>query len=272
MATGKMNRLAAAAAAPFLGAGDDLYSLSQSLSATWAATLLGLQEKDGGIRCPGYHNIHGRIGDTIYPFMHMARRTGNARYLDASERLFRWMEANVSQPDGSWLNEKNDRWKGTTVFTTIALCEALQYHGDLMHASFKKALHDRLRKAGEYISANFTVDYGNINYPISGSYALSLLGTLQDNPAFREKGRSLAEQTKKFFTQKRSFCFWRGHAYYQQSKKGCFSVDLGYNVEESLPSLAMYGLLNKDEELLQLRDGLLQTHMEFMLPDGRMGQ
>jgi hypothetical protein len=28
-------------------------------------------------------------------------------------------------------NEVRDPWKGTTVFTVIALCEALHYHGEL---------------------------------------------------------------------------------------------------------------------------------------------
>lgn len=253
---------------------DDLYSLSHSLSATWAAALLGLQVKDtapsdhGGIRCPATQHIHGRIGDTIYPFMHMARRTGDNRYIDASVLLFRWMEANVSQPDGSWLNEINDKWKGTTVFTVIALCEALRYHGGLMDASFKNALNDRLVKAGEWINTNVTIDYGNINYPISASYALSLLGTLQEKPKLREKGKLLAQQAMKFFTRKDHFVFGEGTPYYQPSKKGCFSVDLGYNVEESLPSLVLYGLLNKDEEILQRVTASLQTHMEFLLPDG----
>lgn len=272
LALGNINRLAAAGT--WQPADDDLYALSNSLTATWAATLLGLQENDkqspdyGGIRCPGFHIVHGRIGDTIYPFMHMARRTGDSRYIDASVLLFRWIEANVSQPDGSWLNEKTDKWKGTTVFTVIALCEALRYHGDLMDGSFKHALHDRLQKAGEFINANFNIDYGNINYPISASYALSLLGTIQNEPKFKEKGRGLAHQALKFFSKKDHFVFGEGTPYYEPSKKGCFSVDLGYNVEESLPSLALYGLLNNDEEVLQMVTASLQTHMEFMLPDG----
>jgi hypothetical protein len=272
LALGNFNKLAAAEG--WQSAGNELYALSNSLTATWATTLLGLQEKDkqspdyGGIRCPGFHLVHGRIGDTIYPFMHMARRTGDVRYIDASVLLFRWIEANVSQPDGSWLNEKNDKWKGTTVFTVIALCEALRYHGDLMDGSFKQALHDRLQKAGAFIDANFNMDYGNINYPISASYALSLLGTVQDHPKFREKGRALAHQALKFFSKNNHFVFGEGTPYYEPSKKGCFSVDLGYNVEESLPSLALYGLLNKDEEVLQMVTSSLQTHMEFMLPDG----
>ncbi|MBO9202165.1 MULTISPECIES: hypothetical protein [Niastella] len=274
LVVGNVNRVAAAAASPFL-AGDDLYALSNSLTTTWAATLLGLQINDkaqgadyGGIRCPGTHHIYGRIGDTIYPFMQMARRTGDSRYLDAATGLFRWMETNVSQPDGSWLNEITDKWKGTTAFTVIALSEAIRYHGELMDPAFKSALNERLVKAGEYILTNFNIDYGNINYPISGAYALSLLGTIQDNPTFRAKGKMLAQQAMKFFTRNDHFVFGEGTPYYVASKKGCFSVDLGYNIEESLPNLALYGLLNKDEEVLGMVTASLQTHMEFMLPDG----
>lgn len=274
LAMGNINRLVAAAASPFL-AGDELYTLSHSLSATWAATLLGLQIKDssqgadyGGLRCNGTQHIYGRIGDAIYPFMHMARRTGDSRYLDAATLLFRWIETNVSQPDGSWLNEINDKWKGITAFTVIALCDAIRFHGDLMDPAFKSAINDRLTKAGEFIYTNFNIDFGNINYPVSGAYALSLLGTLQDNPKFKEKGKMLTRQAMKFFSSNNHFLFGEGTPYYEASKKGCFSVDLGYNVEESLPNLALYGLLNKDEELLGMVTASLQTHMEFMLPDG----
>jgi len=253
----------------------DLYTLSRSLSEVWAKKLLALQVLDasrpqeyGGILCPTEHIVHGRVGDTIYPFLHMAHRTGDSRYVDASVLLFRWIENNVSQPDGSWLNEPKDSWKGTTVFSVIALCEALRYHGELMDPAFKNAIRARLLKAGNFIYDNVNIDYGNINYPLSASYALSLLGTLEDQPRFSEKGKLLAHQALNFFSRNNHFIFGEGTPYYQASKKGCFSIDLGYNVEETLPSLALYGLLNQDEELLQQVTLSLQTHLEFMLPDG----
>ena len=253
----------------------DLYTLSRSLTSTWAKKLLDLQVLDqsqtqdyGGIRCPTEHIVHGRVGDTIYPFLHMARRTGDHRYIDASVLLFRWMESNVSQPDGSWLNERKDSWKGTTVFSVIALCEALHYHGELLDPSFRSAIEARLLKAGNFIYDTINIDYGNINYPLSASYALSLLGRLHDEPRFNERGRLLSQKALGFLTHKDNFIFGEGTPYYQPSPKGCFSVDLGYNVEETLPSLVLYGLLNKDEELLEKLTLSLQTHMEFMLPDG----
>jgi len=254
---------------------EEFAALCSELTATWAKTLLGLQvvdagrpEEYGGIRCPTRRMVHGRVGDTIYPFMHMAHRTGDHKYLDACVLLFRWMENRVSQPDGSWLNEIKDNWKGTTVFTVIALCEALRYHGELMDPAFRQALRDRLMKAGDFIYTTVNIDYGNINYPLSASYALSLLGTVQDVPRYRQRGRLLAQQALGFFSRKDGFVFGEGTPYYQASSKGCFSVDLGYNVEETLPSLALYGLLNKDEEILQQVTRSLATHMEFMLPDG----
>ena len=45
-------------------------------------------------------------------------------------------------------------------------------------------------------------------------------------------------------------------------------VDLGYNVEESLPNLAYYALMVNDRELLSIVERSMNTHLEFMLPDG----
>jgi hypothetical protein len=45
-------------------------------------------------------------------------------------------------------------------------------------------------------------------------------------------------------------------------------VDLGYNVEESLPALALYSVLTNDEMVREKTVAALKAHMEFMLPDG----
>jgi hypothetical protein len=47
----------------------------------------------------------------------------------------------------------------------------------------------------------------------------------------------------------------------------CRPVDLGYSVEESLPSLALYALATNDKPVLDQVIAALRTHMEFMLPD-----
>lgn len=253
-----------------------LYRSAYALMIEWAQALLDLQVTDrsrvddyGGIWCPADKAVHGRVGDAFYPMLYLADKTKDSKYLDSAMLLYRWIERRVSQPDGSWLNEPvKGSWKGTTVFASIALAEGLKNHGHLLDDTFKSELKARLKKAGEYVHANFTIEYGNINYPVTGAYALSLLGNLLDEPKFKARGKELAHQALQFLSKKDSFLTGEGGPILQPSKKGCFSVDLGYNVEESLPSLVMYGLLTKDEEVLQAVTRSMQTHMEFMLPDG----
>ncbi|HTD93287.1 MAG TPA: twin-arginine translocation signal domain-containing protein, partial [Chitinophagaceae bacterium] len=238
--------------------GSELFTLSSDLLHTWGTKLLSMQVLDksqtdnyGGILSPANNKVHGRVGDTIYPFFHLAHKTNDNRYIDAAVLLYRWMEKRVSQPDGSWLNEpQQGSWKGTTVFSAIALAETLKHHGEIMDPSLRSEMEARLRKAGDFIYNTFTIDFGNINYPITASYGLSLLGELLGEQKFREKGQLLAHQALKFFTANDKLIFGEGDPYYTKSAKGCLSVDLGYNVEESLPALVLYGHLNNDEEVL----------------------
>ena len=72
----------------------------------------------GGIMCPSCSRIHGRSADAMYPFMYMAHRYKEQKYLDAAMRLFDWSE-HVSRPDGSFINDTSAIWKGITVFSTI---------------------------------------------------------------------------------------------------------------------------------------------------------
>ncbi|MCG2613792.1 hypothetical protein LZZ85_05850 [Terrimonas sp. NA20] len=254
---------------------DPLLIATQDLASQWAQTLVRLQIKDandpnyGTMIYPPENKVHGRMGDTFYPFLHFAHRRNDQQYLDAAILLYRWMEKTVSQEDGSWLNEPvKNSWKGTTVFTSIALAEALLLHGDILDRSFREQIMARLRKSGDYVFNNFTIDYGNVNYPVAGSYCLSLLGKLLDDKNYKAKGKELAHTALKFFTKTDHFLHGEGTPYYTPSAKGCYSIDLGYNVEESLPSLALYAKLTGDKEVEEAAVKSLRTHLEFMLPDG----
>jgi len=255
---------------------DSLSLLSKELLQTWIDALVPLQQSDqtkpnfyGGLWCPACKKVHGRVCDTFYPLLFQADQANNSKYIDAAILVYRWMERNVSQPDGSWLNdpEKNS-WKGITVFTSIALAEALLNHGNILEPPFRKEIELRLKKAGDYIAGNFSMTYGNINYPINASYCLSLLGKLLDVSEFSEKGRKFAHDSLAFLSKNDKLIHGEGGPIYQASAKGCYSVDLGYNVEESLPALVLYGKLMNDREVLDAIVPSLQAHMEFMLPDG----
>ncbi len=271
---GGIDKLASFAASPHPGPAD-LYTLSEQLSQQWATALLRLQITDpaqtddyGGIRGPGDAAVPGRIAEAMYPLLRLASQTGQTRYLDAAQQLYRWADRRVSQPDGSWLNEPQPgSWKGTTVFMATALAEALKRYGTLLDAPLRTALTERLMRAGNFIYQTFTIDYGNINYPIAAAYGLSLLGEVLEVPRFRQRGRALAHEALRFLTPG-GLLFGEGQPHTVASPKGCYSIDLGYNVEESLPALALYGLLTSDEEVLARTTHALQAHLEFMLPDG----
>lgn len=254
---------------------NELLSLSYDLLKKWCDSLVNLQiinpsvpSLHGGLLCPSCARVHGRVGDAIYPLMFMAEKTGEQKYLDAAKQLYNWMDL-VSYPDGSWVNDVNvSLWKGTTVFAVIALAEALMYHGHLLNPETRLAWQERIDKASEYVFSTFTMDYGNINYPVTASYALSLAGKLLNKDRYSAKGREFAHNSLSYFTGENHFLYGEGNPKREKTPKGCYSVDLGYNVEESIPSLVQYALLTKDNEVLDMAIASLKTHAEFMLPDG----
>ena len=256
--------------------GDILSQTSRALLTEWCDALIKYQVTDktlegvyGGILCPSCARIHGRCSDAIYPLMYLAAKTGEEKYLQAAQLLFDWMEEAVSLPDGSWANDVNvSDWVGTTVFTSIALAEALTRYGDLLSPAVRERWLARLKEAADFIDERFHIEYSNINYPITGAYALLLLGELYNEERYTRHADQLARQSLDYFTEE-GLLFGEGEGdIHHKSPKGCLPVDLGYNVEESLPALLLYGLHTGNDEVVAKVKASLHTHLEFMLPDG----
>jgi hypothetical protein len=222
----------------------------------------------GALLCPACTLIHGRCGDALYPLLRVAHATGDAKYLRAALAVHDWTERQVSRADGSWVNDVTlSSWKGITVFHTIAVAEALHHHGSILEATTRKQWTDRLARAIKFLDGFISIETGNINYPITSSYAFALCGQVLGEANYVERGRALAHASLDYFTPN-GLLFGEGHPLNEKSPKGCRPVDLGYNVEESLPALALYSLLTNDKAVLEKTVKALQTHMEFMLPDG----
>lgn len=261
---------------------DSLRSEADKLLTEWMDAFLAYQYTcsdsalDGGVLCPACARMHGRIGDAVLPLMYLAEKTGNQKYLLGAKRLMAWME-NVHRPDGSWMNDVHvSDWNGTTVFAAIALYEALHYHGHLLDDSTHHHWKQRLVEAGEFMMNNPFI-YSrrregmrnmNVNYSASATYALYAIGEMCNRPEFKKEAEEIALGLKEYFTVNDCFLYGEGPNIASETPNGCRPVDLLYNVEESLPNMAYYAVMANDMELFSLVERSMDTHLEFMLPDG----
>jgi len=263
----------AAAPARTMDASPPLESLASRLLETWGEAMLRLQVRTprdpalrGGLLCPACARIHGRVGDAVYPFLRLARTTKDARFVDGAVDVFDWM-TNVSRSDGSWVNDPFDAWQGTTVFGTIALAEALRHHGGLLPPADRARMQDRLAQAARFLDGFLTPTIGNVNYRASAPLAFALCAEVLPEPRYRERARDFAAVVRKSFLPS-GLLFGEGHPNDRVSARGCRAVDLGYDVEESLPNLAAYAALVDDGDLRALVTTSLRAHLDFLLPDG----
>lgn len=222
----------------------------------------------GVLKCPACSVTHSRCMDAVYPFLKMAKMTGDKKYITAAINVFNSAK-NVSQPNGAWrVVPEPNTWTGITVFGATALAEALHYHKDLLDDSTRTDWSKRLESAAEFMYKTFTIDFTNINYPASATYSFQLIGEELHNEKYTARSQLLASQVKAYFSKPNYLLTGEGKPSNVKSAKGLPAIDLGYNVEESLNGITLYALHAKDTALLNLVVKSLEGHLEFMLPDG----
>jgi hypothetical protein len=264
----------AAIAQPAASFGTEELLYAETLK-TWCDGLVARQVTEmrdpafhGGLLCPACAFIHGRCGDAVYPLLRMAHSTGEAKYLRAAMLVHEWSQAQVSRSDGSWINDVTlSTWQGITVFHSIALAEALEHHGEVLDAATRAQWKDRLAAAAKFLDGFISIETGNVNYPVTATLAFRLCGQVLGDSHYFDRAHALAHEVLGQFTPD-GFLAGEGHPLTGVSPKGCRPVDMGYNVEESLPSLALYSLLADDKSVQEQVVAAMKTHMEFMLPDG----
>jgi hypothetical protein len=249
-------------------------NLYATLLQTWCDGLLAHQVMlsdpalHGALLCPACSIIHGRCADALYPLLRVAHTTGDRKYITAASLLYEWAERNVSRSDGSWINDVTlSSWQGITVFHSVALAEALHHHGALLDPATRQRWTDRLARAAKFLDTFISIQTGNINYPVTATYCFALCGEVLKDLHYTDRARKLAAQVLDYFSPN-NFLYGEGHPLTTVTAKKCHPVDLGYNVEESLPALAQYALLTNDQPVLDRTIAALRTHLEFMLPDG----
>lgn len=246
----------------------------KELLQTWSQDMLKLQIKDtgnsrldGAIICPACGMIHGRCFEAMYPFLYMAESSQDEVWVRAAEQLFQWAERVVSQPDGSFVNDSDGDWKGTTVFNVIQLADCLLYHRGVLSEQTELTWKIRLKKAAEFLYTFDAIINNNINYPISAALALYECGMVLEDERFMKKAETMASIAEKMLTE-HDLLFGEGTPYFQKSSRDCNCVDIGYNVEETLPALALYGKLSGNASAFEVAEKALLAQLDFMAADG----
>lgn len=124
-----------------------------------------------------------------------------------------------------------------------------------------------MRKLNVLKSTFDEINQNNINYPISNALALYECGLVCEEPRFMGKSKILAASAEEVLTPQ-NLLFGEGIPRFQKSPRGCDPVDIGYNVEETLPSLALYATMSGDITALKTAERGLVAQLTFMLENG----
>lgn len=225
---------------------------------------------DGAIACPACGLCHGRIADLVYPFAYFHVTTGQAKYLEAARRAVSWSERMMVRQDGGLYNDYKSTWWAITAFAQIAIGQTLQQFGDRLPDDFRLQLAEIFRRESEFLDRKVDAKFlekVNVNYPSAMCESMHLAHALLGEERWRLHAQEIGARVQDAFLAD-GLLRGEGHPIEQSSARGRSFVDLGYNLEESLPALYEYARAAKDHMLEDKVRQSFRTHLEFLLPDG----
>lgn len=235
--------------------------------------LISVQDKSsdpafrGGIYCRACKNIHGRCPDAVFPFVEAYKLTKDEKYLAAAESVFDYGE-NLMCFDGGMYNDAQTTWRYTTTFQTIAVIEAYEAGKSFLSDEFKAKMRARIKKTSEWVYENIDEKTGaNINYSTTTGLTLALAGKFLDNADYTAKAKRLIYYAMEHISEN-GLLYGECKPHDKRSAHGSVGVDLGYNVEESVPAMVKYAYIVGDEKLKDRLESILLSQLWFMLPDG----
>ena len=249
---------------------------AEALLARWCDALVKYQvggtddpALDGAVLCPACCFAHGRAADSVYALVYEWKRTGGRKYLDAAARMLDWTGRNMVTYDGANYNDVKVYWRGITVFAQTSLGKTLLAFGDDLPAELREKWMARFRVQTDYLVGYFADGPGdiNVNYPVTFCEAMAVAWKLLGDDAYRAKGDAMYARVKPLFLDS-GLLAGEGHPSTGVSPRGCRPIDLGYNLEESIPALYHYAELTGRGDFVPELDRLVAGHLKFMLPDG----
>ena len=242
-----------------------------NLMKEWCDTLLSYQVRtktpytDGGLLCPACHVIHGRIADLCFPLTVIWSKTGDEKYLIEADRLIDWSEYNLKTHDGLWYNDITNRWYATSAFSAMSMGEAIYHFGEKLPEKYKeKWMSIFVRMCDVFTTLDTRESFKPVtNYYCGTSALLAMAWKLTGDKKYYEKSKYWLGVALSRFDENGLLY---GEGYPMELKDGSHALDMGYDLEESLPLLLRYSSLTGEYSQF-FRDKFL-NHLEFLLPDG----
>ncbi len=248
-------------------------NLYRELLKKYCDALISLQDKsddkalNGGIYCRACKNIHGRCPDAVYGFVVAAKIFGDEKYLQAAKDVFAYGE-NLLCDDGGMYNDAQTTWRYTTTFHQTAVIEALRAGSQILDKTTKSAFENRARRMAKWLYENLDEHSpANINYATTNGLALALSGKYFQEQKYLDRAKRLIAYAMNHISES-GFLYGESKPHDKISDKGCKSIDIGYNVEESVPSLVKYAYEVDEKDLKEKLIDIVRAHLDFMFPDG----
>lgn len=222
---------------------------------------------DGAILCPGCALVHGRCADMILPLVLLYGKTGEERYLTAAKRLIDWTEYNLLTEHDDYRNDLGNRWKGTNIFSCLAIGETLHRFGNILDKeTFEK--WDSIFRRRAAAAIGFCEKVGpHINYNAGAAAMFAFAYNYTGEQKFLAEALKQEAFCREHFDNEGLF-FGEGKPLDGTTDKGCHFIDMGYNLEESIPLLVMHSVWLNDAEKIKFYTDRAIDHLGFMLPDG----
>lgn len=223
----------------------------------------------GAIRCPLHHALHTRTAELALPMVYLGKERNDAVLIARGLALADWLVTQHNE-DGSW-NETPDDWTGTTVFQLMALAALVDLGRSLLTPRQKQAYEQAIHKAAAWVSRSISFRRVTTNYVASGAAGLALAHLVTGEARWQREARRLARLAANRINREglvegegaNRRLLWK----IVITPRG---IDIGYGLEMTLASLALYSRLVDDQTVEERLLASIQAHLPFVFPDGSL--
>jgi len=249
---------------------------AEALLVRWCDALESYQVKSpadprvkGALTCPACAVQHGRVCDVVYPMVFCWAKTGSRKYLECAVNAVSWSRHNLTDLGGARLkNDFQNGWWGISVFSQAAVGKTLLHFGERLPDGTRAGWRTWFVAQSDFVMKALDKEGDfNINYSAALCEAMAIAWKLTGEEKYLAVSRKWAKNIEPYMMPD-GMLAGEKHPPTFVSPHGYRAVDIGYNAEESIPSLYHYAELTGDEAFAAKLDAMGRGVLEFVLPDG----